>query len=90
MLCPRQDYARSNPSETIALAIEVRIASVFLTMLSYLPIYFQSGLQQTPQAAGFLMLPMVISLFVVPRIVVAHLSHRVSSRSPIGFRTCGG
>jgi hypothetical protein len=36
-------------------------------MLTYLPIYFQSGLQQTPQAAGLHMLPMVIPLFVVPR-----------------------
>ena len=31
------------------------------------------------------MLPMVIPLFVVPRIVVAHLSHRVSSRALLAF-----
>jgi hypothetical protein len=31
------------------------------------------------------MLPMVIPLFVVPRIVVAHLSHRVSSRVLLAF-----
>jgi hypothetical protein len=54
-------------------------------MLTYLPIYFQSGLQQTPQAAGLHMLPMAILLFVVPRIVVANLSHRIFSRVLLAF-----
>ena len=60
-------------------------ASCLLTMLTYLPVYFQNGLQRTPQAAGLLMLPMVIPLFVVTRVVVAHLSHRVSSRVLLAF-----
>jgi EmrB/QacA subfamily drug resistance transporter len=69
-----------NPTYLGANIAGLAFASCLLTMLTYLPIYFQNGLQRTPQAAGFLMLPMVIPLFVVPRIVVAHLSHRVSSR----------
>ena len=34
-------------------------ASCLLTMLTYLPIYFQTGLGQRPEAAGLLMLPML-------------------------------
>jgi hypothetical protein len=74
-----------NPTYLGANIAGLAFAACLLTMLIYLPIYFQSGLQQTPQAAGFLMLPMVIPLFVVPRIVVAHLSHRVSSRVLLAF-----
>jgi MFS family permease len=69
-----------NPTYLGANIAGLAFAACLLTMLTYLPIYFQSGLQQTPQTAGLLMLPMVIPLFIVPRIVVARLSHRVSSR----------
>jgi EmrB/QacA subfamily drug resistance transporter len=62
-----------NPTYLGANIAGLAFAACLLTMLTYLPIYFQNGLQQTPQAAGFLMLPMVVPLFVVPRIVVAHL-----------------
>jgi hypothetical protein len=74
-----------NPTYLGANITGLAFAACLLTMLTYLPIYFQSGLQQTPQAAGFHMLPMVIPLFVVPRIVVAHLSHRVTSRFLLTF-----
>src|ERR1700691_1038006 len=74
-----------NPTYLGANIAGLAFASCLLTMLTYLPIYFQNGLQRTPQAAGFLMLPMAIPLFVVPRIVVAHLSHRVSSRVLLAF-----
>ena len=55
-------------------------AAALLTMLTYLPIYFQSGLGYRPQAAGLLMLPMALPLFIVPRIVAAHLTHRFTGR----------
>ncbi|WP_158812134.1 MFS transporter [Beijerinckia sp. L45] len=56
-------------------------AMALLTMLTYLPIYFQSGLGYGPQAAGLLMLPMAVPLFLVPRIVAAALTHRLSGRA---------
>jgi EmrB/QacA subfamily drug resistance transporter len=59
----------------------VAYAAALLTMLTYLPMYFQGGLRYGPQAAGLLMLPLAIPLFVVPRIVVAHLTHRFSGRA---------
>jgi EmrB/QacA subfamily drug resistance transporter len=57
------------------------LAVSLLTMLTYLPMYFQSGLGYTPQNAGLLMLPMAVPLFVVPRIVAAHFTHRCSGRA---------
>jgi EmrB/QacA subfamily drug resistance transporter len=59
----------------------IAFAAALLTMLTYLPIYFQSGLGYRPQAAGLLMLPMAIPLFLVPRLVAAHLAHRVTGRT---------
>jgi EmrB/QacA subfamily drug resistance transporter len=56
-------------------------ASCLLTMLTYLPIYFQTGLGKRPEVAGLLMLPMAIPLFIVPRLAAAHLTHRLSGRS---------
>jgi EmrB/QacA subfamily drug resistance transporter len=55
-------------------------ASTLLTMLTYLPLYFQGGLALTPMRAGLYMLPIALPLFVVPRIVAAHLTHRYSGR----------
>jgi EmrB/QacA subfamily drug resistance transporter len=51
-----------------------------LTMLSYLPMFFQNGLGYSPQTAGLLMLPIAIPLFVVPRLVANYLTHRLSGR----------
>ena len=53
----------------------------FLTMLTYLPFFFQSALHQTPLFAGLMMLPLAAPLFIVPRIVSGHLDHRLSGRS---------
>lgn len=53
-------------------------AACLLTMLTYLPIYFQGGLGYGAQAAGLLMLPLAIPMIVVPRIVT---SVRVSGRT---------
>jgi EmrB/QacA subfamily drug resistance transporter len=59
----------------------VAFATALLTMLTYLPIFFQSGLDYRPQAAGLLMLPMAIPLFIVPRLVASHLTHRFTGRA---------
>lgn len=55
-------------------------AAALLTMLTYLPLYFQGGLDVTPISAGVMMLPMAVPLFVVPRIVSRFLDHRLSGR----------
>jgi EmrB/QacA subfamily drug resistance transporter len=52
----------------------------FLTMLTYLPMYFQNGMGHTPLDAGLLMLPMALPLFVVPRVVARWLAPHWSGR----------
>ena len=52
----------------------------FLTMLTYLPMYFQNGMGRTPLDAGLLMLPMALPLFVIPRVVAWWLAPRCSGR----------
>jgi hypothetical protein len=52
----------------------------FLTMLTYLPLYFQNGMGHGPLAAGILMLPMALPLFVIPRVVARWLAPRWSGR----------
>jgi EmrB/QacA subfamily drug resistance transporter len=59
----------------------VAFAVAFLTMLTYLPFFFQSALGYAPLAAGLLMLPLAIPLFVVPRIVSVYFDHRASGRT---------
>jgi EmrB/QacA subfamily drug resistance transporter len=59
----------------------VAYAAAFLTMLTYLPIYFQSGLGFSPLTAGLLMLPMAFPLFAVPRVVTLYLDSRLSGRA---------
>lgn len=56
-------------------------AAAFLTMLTYLPFYFQSALGYTPFIAGMLMLPLAVPLFAMPRVVTLHLDHRLSGRA---------
>lgn len=55
-------------------------ACTLLTMLAYLPLYFQTALGLDPQSAGLMMLPVAVPLFVVPRIVVTFLAPRYSGR----------
>jgi MFS family permease len=64
-----------------------------LTMLTFIPILLQSGLGHGSGKAGLMMLPMVVPLFIVPRIVSGHLAHRLSGRAilTIGlFLVCMG
>lgn len=56
-------------------------AAGLLTMLTFIPIYFQHALGMSPRAAGLAMLPMALPLFFVPRIVTTRLSHRLSGRT---------
>lgn len=56
-------------------------AVAFLTMLTYLPFFFQSALGYDPLTAGLLMLPLALPLFVVPRLVALYLDHRLSGRT---------
>jgi EmrB/QacA subfamily drug resistance transporter len=55
-------------------------AAGLLSMLTFMPIYFQHALGFSPRAAGLAMLPMALPLFIVPRIVTSLLSHRLSGR----------
>jgi predicted MFS family arabinose efflux permease len=52
-----------------------------LAMLTFIPIFLQSGLHYTAGNAGLRMLPMVIPLFIVPSLVAKHLAHRASGRT---------
>jgi hypothetical protein len=56
-------------------------AAGLLTMLTFMPIYFQHALGLSPRVAGLLMLPMALPLFIVPRIVSSQLSHRLTGRT---------
>jgi EmrB/QacA subfamily drug resistance transporter len=56
-------------------------AMTFLTMLTYLPLYFQSGMGHAPLAAGLLMLPMASPLFLIPRVASRGLAPRWSGRT---------
>ncbi|WP_213773134.1 MFS transporter [Bradyrhizobium sp. dw_78] len=56
-------------------------AAGLLSMLTFMPIYFQHALGFSPRAAGLAMLPMALPLFIVPRIVTSYLSHRLTGRT---------
>jgi uncharacterized Zn-binding protein involved in type VI secretion len=55
-------------------------SSCLITMLTYLPVYFQSALRYDPQKAGLLMLPMAVPFFLMPRFLSARLSFWASGR----------
>ena len=56
-------------------------AATLLTMLTYLPIYFQGALGCAPLQAGLLILPLGLLLVIIPRLVAVHLTHRLSGRA---------
>jgi EmrB/QacA subfamily drug resistance transporter len=58
-------------------------AACVLTMLTYLPLFFQSALGLTPKQSGLFMLPMAVPIFLMPRIVSRYLTHRLSGRTLI-------
>lgn len=63
-------------------------AAALLTMLTYLPLYFQGGMRVSPLTAGVMMLPMAVPLFVVPRIVARYLDPRFSGRALLTAGLC--
>jgi EmrB/QacA subfamily drug resistance transporter len=69
------------PTYLGANVAQFSFAAGLLTMLTFMPIYFQHALGLSPRATGLLMLPMALPLFIVPRIVTAQLSHRLTGRT---------
>jgi EmrB/QacA subfamily drug resistance transporter len=69
------------PTFVGANVASLAFAAALLTMLTYLPLYFQSGLGFSPQKAGLLMLPMAVPLFIVPRLNAKYLVHMLSGRA---------
>jgi EmrB/QacA subfamily drug resistance transporter len=69
------------PTYLGANVAQFSFAAGLLTMLTFMPIYFQHALGMSPRAAGLAMLPLALPLFIVPRIVTTHLSHRLSGRA---------
>jgi EmrB/QacA subfamily drug resistance transporter len=69
------------PTYLGANVAQLAFSAGLLTMLTFIPIFLQSGLGYGSAAAGLMMLPMVVPLFLVPRIVTRHLAHRYSGRA---------
>jgi MFS family permease len=59
-----------NPTFVGANLAGLSFAACLLTMLTYLPVYFQGGLGYSAQAAGVLTLPLAIPMILVPRLVI--------------------
>ena len=79
---PMVDFAFfRQPTYLGANVAQFSFAAGLLTMLTFMPIYFQHALGMSPRAAGLAMLPMALPLFIVPRIVTTHLAHRLSGRA---------
>jgi EmrB/QacA subfamily drug resistance transporter len=60
---------------------QLSFSAGMLTMLTFIPIFLQNGLGNSSAVAGLMMLPMVVPLFIVPRIVASHLAYRLSGRA---------
>jgi EmrB/QacA subfamily drug resistance transporter len=69
------------PTYVGAICSSLGFAIGLLTMLTYIPIYLQTGLGYDPLWAGLLMLPMALPLFLVPRLTAHVLIYRLSGRA---------
>jgi predicted MFS family arabinose efflux permease len=69
------------PTYLGANVAQFAFAAGLLTILTFMPIYFQHALGLSPRTAGLMMLPMALPLFIVPRIVTAQLAHRLTGRA---------
>jgi EmrB/QacA subfamily drug resistance transporter len=67
---------------------QLTYAAALLTMLTYLPLYFQGGMHVTPIKAGLMMLPMALPLFLVPRVVARYLNPRFTGRALLTAGLC--
>jgi EmrB/QacA subfamily drug resistance transporter len=74
-----------HPTYIGATVATLASASVNVTTLTYLPLYFQSALDCSPQSAGLMILPTALPMFIVPRIISAYLSHRISGRDLVSI-----
>jgi EmrB/QacA subfamily drug resistance transporter len=78
---PMVDFAFfRRPTFLGANVAQFTFAAGLLTMLTFMPIYFQHALGLSPRQSGLAMLSMALPLFFVPRIVTAHLAHRLTGR----------
>jgi EmrB/QacA subfamily drug resistance transporter len=79
---PMVDFAFfRRPTYLGANVAQFTFAAGLLTMLTFMPIYFQHALGLSPRQSGLAMLPMALPLFFVPRIVTTQLSHRLTGRT---------
>jgi EmrB/QacA subfamily drug resistance transporter len=72
---------------------QLSFSAGMLTMLTFVPIFLQNGLGHPSAIAGLMMLPMVLPLFIVPRIVASYLAYRLSGRALLAigmFLVCLG
>lgn len=69
------------PTYLGASLAQFTFAAGLLTMLTYMPIYFQGAMGYSPRSAGLAMLPMALPLFIVPPLVSRVLARRMSGRS---------
>jgi nitrate/nitrite transporter NarK len=72
---------------------QLSLAAGVFTMLTFIPIYVQSGLGHPSAEAGLMMLPLAVPVFIVPRIVATHLAHRLTGRALLSaglFLVCLG
>lgn len=74
-----------NPTFFGATLAQFAFSVGMLTMLTFVPIFLQSGLGATSAHAGLMMLPMVAPLFIVPRLASRHLAHRLSGRAVLAL-----
>jgi predicted MFS family arabinose efflux permease len=63
-----------------ATIVSLAFSMSFLTMVTYVPMYFQGGYAATPIEAGLLMLPMAVPIFIVPRLISTPFARRASDR----------
>jgi EmrB/QacA subfamily drug resistance transporter len=79
---PMIDFAFfRRPTFLGANVAQFTFAAGLLTMLTFMPVYFQHALGLSPRQSGLAMLPMALPLFFVPRIVTTQLAHRLSGRT---------
>jgi EmrB/QacA subfamily drug resistance transporter len=69
------------PTYLGANVAQLAFSAGLLAMLTFIPIFLQSGLGYGSAAAGLMMLPMVLPLIIVPRIATRHLAYRYSGRA---------
>lgn len=78
---PMVDFAFfRRPTFLGANVAQFTFAAGLLTMLTFMPIYFQHAVGLSPRQSGLAMLSMALPLFFVPRIVTAHLAHHLTGR----------